>query len=110
MIFVMALTLSSFTAHRNTYVVIDNVSQVHQNSLAIDSLMERDIRQAGFLVPTRAAACGLDSTNGTDLHGDVSGIRSAHAQTNLRATVLDCQRDRADAKRREMKAYEPACE
>jgi type II secretory pathway pseudopilin PulG len=84
MIFVMALTLSSFTAHRNTYAVIDNVSQVHQNSLAIDSLMERDIRQAGFLVPTRAAACGLDSTNSTDLLvvSDANAIQTVDLLSN----------------------------
>lgn len=64
---VLFYTLGTFTANRNAYVVIDQVSEAHQNLLAIASLMERDIRNAGYMVPSGAASCGQDNTNAADI-------------------------------------------
>ena len=66
MVFVLVYTLNTFTVNRNSYVIIDNVSETHQNAIAISQLMERDIRHAGYMVLPRAAACGIDSTNAPD--------------------------------------------
>ena len=63
---VLVYTLGTFAANRNTYVVIENLSEAHQNMLAIASLIERDIRTAGYMVPPATAACGVDATNGPD--------------------------------------------
>ena len=78
MAFVLVYTLGTFTANRNTYVVIENVSEAHQNILAIAGLVERDIRNAGYMVPPGAAACGVDSTNGPDVLfvSDAGAIRT----------------------------------
>ena len=64
--FVLLYTLGTFTANRNTYVVIESVSEAHQNTLAIASLIERDLRHAGYMVRGATAACGVDSTTGPD--------------------------------------------
>jgi len=67
MAFVIFYTLGTFTANRNTYVVIEQVSEAHQNTLAIAALVERDIRNAGYMVPSEGAACGRDNTNAPDV-------------------------------------------
>lgn len=64
---VLTIALQSFSVTRSTYTVIDNVSEAHQNTLAIASLIERDIRTAGFMVHDAAAACVLDSTTSPDV-------------------------------------------
>jgi prepilin-type N-terminal cleavage/methylation domain-containing protein len=81
MAIVLVYTLGTFTANRDTYVVIDNVSEAHQNTLAIAALIERDVRNAGYMVPAAGAACGLDRTNGPDilLVSDAEAIRTADA-------------------------------
>jgi prepilin-type N-terminal cleavage/methylation domain-containing protein len=63
---VMYLT-QSFTVQQRTYQVVDEVTEAQQNLRAISALMERDVRQAGFMVPEGAAVCGLDSTLGPDV-------------------------------------------
>ncbi|MEM7412967.1 MAG: PilW family protein [Myxococcota bacterium] len=77
--FVLVYTLGTFTANRNTYVVIENVSEAHQNTLAIASLVERDIRNAGYMVPPGAAACGVDLAAAPDtlFVSDSDAIRTA---------------------------------
>ncbi len=67
MAFVMIYTLGTFTANRNTYVVIEGVSEAHQNNMAIAGLIERDLRTAGYMVLPAAAACGVDNTTGPDM-------------------------------------------
>lgn len=67
MVLVLVYTLNTFSVNRNTYVVIENVSEAHQNSLAIAGLLERDLRNAGYMVPAGAAACGSDSTTVADM-------------------------------------------
>ncbi len=79
MALVLVYTLGTFTANRNTYVVIDQVSEAHQNILAIATILERDIRAGGYMVPDGAAACGLDNTNAPDslFVSDTEAIRPA---------------------------------
>jgi prepilin-type N-terminal cleavage/methylation domain-containing protein len=79
MSFVLIYTLGTFTYNRNTYTVIDQVSEAHQNTLAISSLIERDIRNAGYMVPDAAAACGVDNTTAPDILilSDADAIRTA---------------------------------
>jgi prepilin-type N-terminal cleavage/methylation domain-containing protein len=76
---VLVYTLGTFTHNRNTYVVIDQISEAHQNTLAIASLIERDIRNAGYMVPKNTAACGVDNTTSPDILvvSDADAIRTA---------------------------------
>lgn len=92
--FVLTYSLGTFSMNRNTYVVIENVSEAHQNALALAGLIERDIRNAGFMVPKATAACGSDSTTAPDLLfvSDTDAIRTVDnlpgeiAGNELRAT------------------------
>jgi prepilin-type N-terminal cleavage/methylation domain-containing protein len=62
---VMYLT-RTFTAQQRTYQVVDQVSEAQQNMRAIGALLERDVRQAGFMVPDGGAVCGIDQTTSPD--------------------------------------------
>ncbi len=63
---IMAYVSSTFTLQYQTYSVIDQVSETQNNSLAVAALIERDIRNAGYMVPAAAAACGVDNNNDAD--------------------------------------------
>jgi type II secretory pathway pseudopilin PulG len=47
--------------------VLDQVIEAQQNSRVIAELLERDLRQAGFMVPEAAAICGIDNLNAPDV-------------------------------------------
>jgi prepilin-type N-terminal cleavage/methylation domain-containing protein len=64
---VMLFVFNSFSYQNATYTVVDQVSEVQQNSNAVGRLIERDIRNAGYMVPPAAAACGIDSTTAPDM-------------------------------------------
>jgi prepilin-type N-terminal cleavage/methylation domain-containing protein len=64
---VLLFLFDTFTYQHQTYTVVDQVSEAQQNSRAIARLIERDIRNAGYLVPGNAAACGVDNTTAPDL-------------------------------------------
>jgi len=64
---VITYALGTFTFQHQTYVVVDQVSEAQQNTRAIASLMERDIRSAGYLVPPGGATCGVDNDNAPDV-------------------------------------------
>ena len=64
---VVVYAMETFTTQHQTYVVIDDVSETQQGLRAIASLIERDIRNAGYMVPPAAAACGVDRTDAPDL-------------------------------------------
>ncbi len=57
----------TFSASDRAYHVVNQVSEVQQNSRIISHLLERDVRVTGFLVPEAAALCGVDRTNGPDI-------------------------------------------
>lgn len=63
---VVVYSLGSFTALNQTATVVDQVSEAQQNSRAVAALIERDLRNAGYLVPVAGAVCGVDSTTGPD--------------------------------------------
>lgn len=67
MAIVIFYTLGTFTVQHQTYTVVDQVSETQQNSRAIASMIERDLRGAGYLVPAAAAVCGFDDTDGPDI-------------------------------------------
>jgi prepilin-type N-terminal cleavage/methylation domain-containing protein len=57
---------------------------VQHNSRAIASMIERDLRNAGYLVPATAAVCGFDDTNGPDILviSDTDAIRQVDELPN----------------------------
>ncbi|MEE9607859.1 MAG: prepilin-type N-terminal cleavage/methylation domain-containing protein, partial [Myxococcota bacterium] len=59
--------LQTLTVNHRAYVVIDQVSESQQTMRAIATLIERDIRHAGMLVPQNAAVCGVDNANAPDI-------------------------------------------
>lgn len=63
---VVFFTLGSFTAQHHTYVVVDQVSEAQQNTRAIAALLERDTRNAGYMVSDGASVCGVDRDDGPD--------------------------------------------
>ena len=67
MAIVIYFTLQSFTVQHQTYTVVDQVSETQQNSRAIASMIERDLRGSGYLIPAEAAVCGADHTNAPDI-------------------------------------------
>lgn len=80
MVIVILLTTETFTRNQNAHVVIDQVSEVQQNGLALSRLVEHDIRQAGYMVAKEAASCASDSTTAPDilLLSDADAIRNAN--------------------------------
>jgi prepilin-type N-terminal cleavage/methylation domain-containing protein len=64
---VMIYLMQTFTVQQRTYQVVDQVTEAQQNLRAIGALVERDVRQAGFMVPDGAAVCAVDSTNAPDV-------------------------------------------
>jgi prepilin-type N-terminal cleavage/methylation domain-containing protein len=67
MVVVVMWLTQAFTVQHRTYTVVEQVTETQQNSTAIASLIEREIRSAGFLVPENAAVCGVDNTNAADV-------------------------------------------
>jgi len=57
---------SSFTFQQRTYVVVDQVAEAKQNVRVVADLIEREIRNAGYMVPGTAAVCGADDDEGAD--------------------------------------------
>jgi prepilin-type N-terminal cleavage/methylation domain-containing protein len=57
---------SSFTFQQQTYVVVDQVAEAKQNVRVIADLIEREVRNAGYMAPLTATVCGADETNSPD--------------------------------------------
>lgn len=74
---VMASLTRIFTTQHRAYVVVDQTTEVQQNTRAVAQLLEHDLRMAGFLIPEAGAVCGWDQTNGPDtlFVSDASVIR-----------------------------------
>jgi prepilin-type N-terminal cleavage/methylation domain-containing protein len=97
---VIFYTLSTFTVQHQTYVVVDQVSETQQNSRAIAGMIERDLRNAGYLVPPPAAVCGFDDTNGPDILviSDTDAIRHVDdLPASMQGTDLDVESSTAPA-------------
>lgn len=92
---VMVYVTQTFTLQYQTYSVIEQVSETQNNTLAVAALIERDIRNAGYMVPNFGSACGADSTSAPDslFVSDASAIlpvdqlTSAMSSAVLRADV-----------------------
>ena len=56
----------SLTRQHRTSIVTESVVEVQNNVRAIASLIEREIRMAGYMVPDAVSVCGIDSTTGGD--------------------------------------------
>ncbi|MCH8891485.1 MAG: prepilin-type N-terminal cleavage/methylation domain-containing protein [Myxococcales bacterium] len=67
MAIVMVFTMETFTVNNRNYIKIDSVVDTQQGLRAIASLLERDLRHAGMMVPEAAAICGIDNTTAPDL-------------------------------------------
>jgi prepilin-type N-terminal cleavage/methylation domain-containing protein len=63
---VVILTLDSLTRQQKTSIVTEQIVEAQQNVRAVSSLIEREIRMAGFMVPNAVGVCGIDSTTGPD--------------------------------------------
>jgi prepilin-type N-terminal cleavage/methylation domain-containing protein len=76
-----------------TYTVVDDVTETQQNLRAITSLLERELRATGFLVPEGAAICGYDTGgSGTpDDAPDVVYVTDAEALDPAGVTSLTTQ-------------------
>ncbi len=64
---VMVFTMQTFTVNNRTYHKIDSVVDTQQSVRAIASILERDLRHAGMMVPEGAALCGIDNTAAPDI-------------------------------------------
>ena len=66
MLILMIGVTRAFTTQQRTYIVVDQVTEAQQNLRAVADLVERDVRRAGFMVPSNAAVCAYDDTDGPD--------------------------------------------
>src|SRR5262245_16730993 len=75
-----------------TYTVVDDVTETQQNLRAVTSLLERELRATGFLVPAGAAICGWDKApGGADTDPDVLYVTDADAMDPTGVTSLGTQ-------------------
>lgn len=77
---------SSVTSQHRTYVVVDQVAEAKQNVRVVAGLLERELRNAGYMVPNTGAACGLDAQAGTDRlyvsdYGAIVGLSAIPAES-----------------------------
>lgn len=63
---VIFYVMGTFTVNQKAYMVLDQVTEVQQNSRAVAELVERDMRHAGFRVPIGGSLCAVDSTTAPD--------------------------------------------
>jgi type II secretory pathway pseudopilin PulG len=63
---ILMLVTQTLMVQNKHYIVIDQISEAQQNLRATTSLIERDVRRGGFMVPDNAAICGWDQTGGPD--------------------------------------------
>ncbi|MCR9097428.1 MAG: prepilin-type N-terminal cleavage/methylation domain-containing protein [bacterium] len=63
---VMYLTLDSLRSQKTTSIVTEQIVEVQNNVRAVSSLLEREIRMAGFMVPAAVSVCGVDRTDAPD--------------------------------------------
>lgn len=75
---VVVYTMGTFTVQNEHATVIDQVSEAQQNIRSVAGLIERDLRNAGYLVPTAGAFCAADATAGPDTlyMSDTDAIRT----------------------------------
>ena len=62
----MVAVSESFTFQQQTYVVVDQVAEAKQNVRVVADLVQRELRNAGYMVPTSGGVCGVDDDAGPD--------------------------------------------
>lgn len=67
MLLVVVYTMGTFTVHHQTSTVIEDVAEAQQNLRGVATMIERDIRNAGYMVPDGGSICARDSTVGPDM-------------------------------------------
>jgi len=63
---IVAGVFQSLTQQHKTSIVTESVVEVQNNVRAIASLLERELRMGGYMVPDAVAICGIDSTTASD--------------------------------------------
>ena len=53
--------------NEQAYQITDQTTEAQQNLRAIENLLERDLRHAGFMVPDAVGICGVDDRDGPDM-------------------------------------------
>lgn len=66
---VMVLIARTFTAQQRAYFAVDDISETQQNSSIVQTVMDAELRHAGFLVPTAAAVCAMDNVAVSNIGG-----------------------------------------
>ncbi len=66
MVIVVVYTLGTFTVHHQTSTVIEDVAEAQQSMRGVATMLERDIRNAGYMVPDAGSICAIDSTVAPD--------------------------------------------
>jgi hypothetical protein len=64
---VMVFTMEIFTVNNRSYITVDSVVDSQQSVRAIASVLERDLRHAGMMIPEGAALCAIDNFAAPDL-------------------------------------------
>ncbi|HEX5065667.1 MAG TPA: prepilin-type N-terminal cleavage/methylation domain-containing protein [Myxococcota bacterium] len=96
---VLLFVFQTFTYQHSTYSVVDQVSEAHQTLQGAARLIERDLRNAGYMVPHAAAACGVDATDAPDvlIISDTDAIQPADLlPVELASEELGAAADSAD--------------
>jgi hypothetical protein len=96
---VLLFVFQTFIYQHSTYTVVDQVSEAHQTSQGAARLIERDVRNAGYMVPHAAAVCGVDASDAADVLfiSDTDAIRPADLlPVELASEDLGATADTAD--------------
>ncbi len=64
---VILLMFQAFNFQAKTYEVVSGISESQQTTTMLSQLLERDLRNAGYMVSDAAVVCGSDKTNGPDM-------------------------------------------
>jgi len=59
--------MQAFTFQAKTHEVVSGISESQQSLALLAQLIERDLRNEGYMVSDGAAVCGVDNTDGPDL-------------------------------------------
>ncbi len=65
--FITVALANAYTFQAKTHEVVTGISEAQQSVTLLANLMERDLRNAGYMVADSAAVCGVDNINGPDM-------------------------------------------
>lgn len=64
---IMVALANAYTFQARTHEVVMGISESQQSVTMLANLMERDLRNAGYMVADSAAICGVDNVNAPDV-------------------------------------------